>query len=982
MKTETKKKSIFLLLSLFVASIVLSVVCADVFKVDAITTNRFYEKVEIKEVKCEAGSWDPQFPYTNLIDGDKTHSGRATMGSWGQSSTLQAYLPVTLVFDSSRLINRLELTYLDNETIYHTGAFKVEVTTDGTTYKEVEYIENETTFIENNVVFSSGYSREVLNIDFEAVRAKEVRLIWVVKECWGENTVCVLNEIEAHCSTDAKEPEINNFEKKYSYTASIDADDLYVLGSETVDDDYIEGKISALSDGVMFFENDEIETAYVKEGVEIIFDFEEKFKPTTFRYHSSGYEVADLIAVKNGVLSDNSDLRLNYATSVTIQGSLDGSSWFDLGVYSDVSNCIYAYDFVLKNNRYVNKIKVTLSNIKTYSGEESSYTDIAEIEFFGIKHDKQYTSIEKKYDILSVTGRYADKNYSVLHDGDYSSASSIMFQFNWGLTSFYQLYEPVTFKISDDESYLVDCVKIVLDPGYINTGKFMIETSMDNERWAVVEYDLENPYTTVIEQHIGNVDISDNVILAKFKGVLAKYVKVTMVSKNVEANNNWALSQVCEVEIIRTGYATENNQIYSEKLDYAVSGTAASGNIEGIKDNTNFYLGDVADASGNIDNDNPVFFANDASGAGTNALTFTLSESINSGKLRLFPNGWNVIDKNNLFDQNSDININALTLEATAKINTLVIEGSANGSDYSVLAQYEEEQTYVFVKDYAFSSNTAIKYLKVTFWGGSVVSFGEIEIYKDVHCVNYVTYGAQNPTSNVTVMNVGDSLTLADVSKGDVPFIGWASNGVLYRPGTLTINESAQVYARFADLSTYDISVRIKYNEETQKNELFGFRFQSKISMQELDSIDKEAKSFVIGTVATPTAAINAGYTLDIEDTSGYITNKPHDDSFYNEFDKQDDTTWAYLFNTLMTNIDYGVTDEKFAKRCTQDISLKAYITITYADGETVTYYGNVYEGTVYEALVESKQNEWVPNWAQGAVQEYIELIDDILNRA
>ena len=96
------------------------------------------------------------------------------MGPWGQSSTLQAYVPVTLIFDSSRLINRLELTYLDNETIYHTGAFKVEVTIDGTTYKEVEYIENETAIIENNVVFNSRYSREVLNIDFEAVRAKEI----------------------------------------------------------------------------------------------------------------------------------------------------------------------------------------------------------------------------------------------------------------------------------------------------------------------------------------------------------------------------------------------------------------------------------------------------------------------------------------------------------------------------------------------------------------------------------------------------------------------------------------------------------------------------------------------------------------------------------------------------------------------------------------------------------------------------------------
>ncbi len=981
MKTNTKKKSIFLLVGLFVACVVLSIVCADVFKVNAISTNRFYEKVEISKVECEFGSWDPEFPYTNLIDGDKTHFGRATMGSWGQSSTLQAYVPVTLVFDSSKLINRLELTYLDNETMHHTGAFKVEVTTDGTTYKEVEYIENETTVIENDVVFNSGYSREVLNIDFEAVRAKEIRLIWVVKECWGENTVCVLNEVEAQCSTDAKEPEINNFEKKYSYTASIDANYLYALGDKTVDAEYIEEKISALSDGVMFFENDEIDTAYVKEGVEITFDFEEKFKPTTFRYHSSGYEVVDLIAVKNGVLSSNSDLRLNYATSVTIQGSLDGAAWFNLGVYNNISNCIYAYDFVLENNRYVNKIKVTLSNMKTHSGAVSGYTDIAEMEFFGIKHDKQHTSIEKKYDVLSATGRYADKNYSVLHDGNYTSASGMMLQYNWGETSFYQLYEPVTFKISDNEAYLVDCVKIVSDPAYINTSRFIIETSMDNLRWAVVEYDLENPYTDVIDQHIGNTDIYDNVILAKFKGVLAKYVKVTMVSKNVEANNKLALSQICEVEIIRTGYATENIQIYSEELAYSVSGTAAVGNIAGINDNKNFYLGDVLNPSGNVDNSNPAFFANDAQGAGTNALIFTLDESIYSGKLRLFPNGWNVKDKDNLLTS-GNVNVDALTLEATAKINTIVIEGSANGSSYSVLAQYEEDQTYVFVKDYAISSNTAFKYLKVTFWGGSIVSFGEIEIYKDVHCINYVTDGASNPTSNVTVLNVGSRLTLADASKaGNIPFIGWACNGVLYRPGTLTINESAQVYARFADLNTYDISVRIGYDETEKKHFVYGFRFQSKISMEELDNISKEAQSFVIGTVSIPTKAINdGGYSLTIG--GEYVTNLEHDDVFYNEFIKEDATTWTYLFNTVMTQIDSNEGDEKFAKRCVQDISHKAYATITYADGKKVTYYGNVYEGNVYDGLLKSKQNKWVPTWAHGIIDECINRIDSILNKA
>ena len=99
----------------------------------------------------------------------------------------------------------------------------------------------------------------------------------------------------------------------------------------------------------MYFENDEIDTAFVKEGAEITFDFQEKFKPTTFRYHSSGYEVADKEAVKNGVFSNNSKLRSNYATSVTIQGSLDGGAWFDLGVYNNVPNCVYAYDFTLEN---------------------------------------------------------------------------------------------------------------------------------------------------------------------------------------------------------------------------------------------------------------------------------------------------------------------------------------------------------------------------------------------------------------------------------------------------------------------------------------------------------------------------------------------------------------------------------------------------------------------------------------------------------
>ena len=56
MKTSAREKSIFLLLGLFIACVVLSIVCAGVFKANAISTNRFYEKVEISRVECEFGS--------------------------------------------------------------------------------------------------------------------------------------------------------------------------------------------------------------------------------------------------------------------------------------------------------------------------------------------------------------------------------------------------------------------------------------------------------------------------------------------------------------------------------------------------------------------------------------------------------------------------------------------------------------------------------------------------------------------------------------------------------------------------------------------------------------------------------------------------------------------------------------------------------------------------------------------------------------
>ena len=307
----------------------------------------------------------------------------------------------------------------------------------------------------------------------------------------------------------------------------------------------------------------------------------------------------------------------------------------------------------------------------------------------------------------------------------------------WGETNYFNVFEPITFTI-DDESLsegkaIVDKMRVYFKPGNTHTARFMIEASLDGNRWATVNY--KDSDDIVIENNavgLKTLPARSDYMTVSFEPIYAKYLRVTYLIKNLDGGN--ALSKLTEIEAYTTDGATVTAEsVYAAKQAYTYTTVSAdpAGTTEGAlndgeklyfgmkKSNTELFKPEVLVLYGGKNNDGEQ--KTDAS------VTFTLGNFINAAKIRLFPNGINAVGKQASNVVNEDALVNSTVPKA------FKVEGSADGESWTTLGEYTDVKPYAFAQEFALDGRFTVKYLRLAILntnelgGGS--DFSEIEIF-------------------------------------------------------------------------------------------------------------------------------------------------------------------------------------------------------------------------------------------------------------
>lgn len=370
------------------------------------TLTRNFEKLTFSSVSCADGVWSDGFPVTNLINGNRTDI--AAVGTWGMVGFYQTFVPIDFEMESEEIVDRIVVS-LYPDFAEHTVSFLLQASKDGVAWADMKYVENTSSKIMNSAVTVANRSDDSIVIDFKPVSAKYFRLIMVVKETWGSNALGCVSEVEAYVGDDVTAADVYDYDfgKALSFT---------VTAAEGVHS----GDKVYLNDGKnKYFTNTDTDSLIrLYEKGTITMSFENTISPAYIRLYRDGYDVKSKTACADGVVNEDALLHEYPIVGVSFYGSTDGSEWFLLSDYRDLSNYIFAQDFALDASK---EIKYLQLRVEQYSAVP--LTTISEIEVFGtekgvvslsvssVSHKTVYY-VNETLDVsgLTLLAEYADGN--------------------------------------------------------------------------------------------------------------------------------------------------------------------------------------------------------------------------------------------------------------------------------------------------------------------------------------------------------------------------------------------------------------------------------------------------------------------------------------------------------------------------------------------------------------------------------------------
>ncbi len=382
-------------------------------------------------------------------------------------------------------------------------------------------------------------------------------------------------------------------------------------------------------------------------------------------------------------------------------------------------------------------VPVTADMVSGYSakkvGEQTltiTYQDLT-VEY---KVNVQYpaaTGTKLAFSAADFVGNQFMSSAGGLFDGNLVSPSILGY---WGMTDFYNFYEPLTFTIADssltDGKAAVDNVRVYLDSGRLATDVFMVEVSLDKTNWARVNYKASDD-VVIMNNGVGFADkTTKSYIDIGFETVYAKYIRVTALSKALE--NGICLGYATEVE----AYCNDATNVKTltggalQNYTYTATSVDASSKDGALNDNANLYFGQ----NNAITSDCLNLFggANDQGTlTGDATVTLTLENYIKASRIMLFPNGYNVLNTKPGTDSpipNASVN---KSLPKAFKV-----DGSADGENWIELGSFADIGSYNFAQDFALKDDYTVKYLRLTVLNVNENSMGmtelaELQVYGD-----------------------------------------------------------------------------------------------------------------------------------------------------------------------------------------------------------------------------------------------------------
>lgn len=309
-----------------------------------------------------------------IIDGN--YEGEVILGSWGQTDFYNFFEPVVLTVEESTLLDNVRV-YL-KPGLKHTSAFMIEVSNDKENWARVNYIADDGVVIENNAVRLNDVTFDFIDITFEGVTAKYVKVTMLLKECDGGLNLGKITEIEASKTSEATDHDLT-FVKKLDFTCVTESEQSESGAAAVIDGKNLYfGQDETNGALILFGGREEPEEKVSEASVTLTLD--SYVKANKIRLYPNGYEVKYIHSLNEGEVDANSFVNRSLPNAFTVYGSADGETYVELKKFTDVNPYNFAQEFDISSKYIVKYIKIVVDKL---NAEAENFTSFSEIEVFG-----------------------------------------------------------------------------------------------------------------------------------------------------------------------------------------------------------------------------------------------------------------------------------------------------------------------------------------------------------------------------------------------------------------------------------------------------------------------------------------------------------------------------------------------------------------------------------------------------------------------
>ena len=315
-----------------------------------------------------------EYQKAQIIDGN--YEGEVILGSWGQTDFYNFFEPVVLTIGEPTLTDNVRI-YL-KPTLKHTSAFMIEVSNDKENWARVNYVAADGVIIENNAVRLKDVTYDFIDVPFEGVTVKYVKVTMLLKECDGGLNLGKITEIEASRTSGATDHDLT-FVKKIGFTCVAESEQSENGAAAVTDGKNLYfGQDETNGNMILFGGRGEAEEKLSQASVTLTLD--SYVKANKIRLYPNGYEVKYIHSLNEGVVDANSFVNRSLPSAFTVYGSADGETYAELRKFTDVKPYNFAQEFDISGNYIVKHIRIVIDKL---NAEAENFSIFSEIEVFG-----------------------------------------------------------------------------------------------------------------------------------------------------------------------------------------------------------------------------------------------------------------------------------------------------------------------------------------------------------------------------------------------------------------------------------------------------------------------------------------------------------------------------------------------------------------------------------------------------------------------